>query len=332
MRVLVLLLACLNCCLPLAATPRHYRVTDIGPGTGLKINDHGEIAGSVDSGIQYSANHGLRGFLWVQGKRTDLGLPPGYTSTIVRAINNHGEITGNLDDTIDGAALVVGSHAFLWKHGKLRDLGTPDDDAVSEALGINDRGEIIGSAYVSGRPVEDDPALTEHHAFVYRHGTMIDLGPGEASAINTRGQIVGETPGPVYLDAARWDKGRLVKLGVHGVAQAINDKGQIVVMEGVHPYLWQNGHGERLPLPPGVGGADATAINIRGQIIGSACEPTSRALLWQQGQVYDLNALISPRSGWVLMEATGINNKGQIVGNGLLHGKERGFLLTPLRH
>ena len=35
-------------------------------------------------------------------------------------------------------------------------------------------------------------------------------------------------------------------------------------------------------------------------------------------------------SGWVLVESKGINNRGQIVGTGLHHGKQRGFLLTPV--
>ena len=35
------------------------------------------------------------------------------------------------------------------------------------------------------------------------------------------------------------------------------------------------------------------------------------------------------RSGWVLTEATGINSKGQIVGNGKLNGVFLAFVLTP---
>ena len=45
--------------------------------------------------------------------------------------------------------------------------------------------------------------------------------------------------------------------------------------------------------------------------------------------MYDLNTLLPPKSRWVLREARSINNKGQIVGTGTLHGKERSFLLTP---
>ena len=45
----------------------------------------------------------------------------------------------------------------------------------------------------------------------------------------------------------------------------------------------------------------------------------------------DLNKLIPAGSGWVLLQAFGINNSGQIVGTGTIHGEEHGFLLTPVK-
>jgi probable HAF family extracellular repeat protein len=43
----------------------------------------------------------------------------------------------------------------------------------------------------------------------------------------------------------------------------------------------------------------------------------------------DLNSLIPTGSGWQLLEAYGINNVGQIVGEGLLNGQAHAFLLDP---
>jgi len=43
----------------------------------------------------------------------------------------------------------------------------------------------------------------------------------------------------------------------------------------------------------------------------------------------DLNKLIPTGSGWVLQQAFGINNAGQIVGTGTHNGQSRGFLLSP---
>jgi hypothetical protein len=43
----------------------------------------------------------------------------------------------------------------------------------------------------------------------------------------------------------------------------------------------------------------------------------------------DLNKLIPAGSGWVLIDAEGINAAGQIVGLGMHSGREHGYLLTP---
>ena len=44
----------------------------------------------------------------------------------------------------------------------------------------------------------------------------------------------------------------------------------------------------------------------------------------------DLNKFLDPNSGWVLSDATGINELGQICGNGTLNGQGHSFLLTPV--
>ena len=38
---------------------------------------------------------------------------------------------------------------------------------------------------------------------------------------------------------------------------------------------------------------------------------------------------LPPDSGWVLMDATAVNDAGQIVGYGSFNGQIRGFLLDP---
>ncbi len=344
MQTFTCLLLWLCFCASLEASPPCYRVTDIGAnrsGQSVFINSSGQVAGSYFAGSSVTAeNGGLHGFLWEHGKRTYLSLPPAYTGTIVCGINNHEQIAGNLDDTTDGAVLVIVSHAFFWKHGKMLDLGAPGSEKVSEARGINDKGEIVGRAYISGRPVEDDPALTEHHAFVCRNGQFTDLGLGEADAINSKGQIAGEIPGSVHVNAALWIKGQVVNLGIWGSASAINNKGKVLIQNAnVQPVVWQNWHIQLLPILSWAAATTAISLNNRGQIVGYAWSKQNhwsaqkqRALLWQHGSVYNLNSSIAPHCGWVLTSATGINDKGQIVGNGLLHGQAHMFLLTPITY
>ncbi len=43
----------------------------------------------------------------------------------------------------------------------------------------------------------------------------------------------------------------------------------------------------------------------------------------------DLNDLIDPGSGWVLTGGVGINDLGQIAGNGIHNRLQRPFLLSP---
>jgi probable HAF family extracellular repeat protein len=52
--------------------------------------------------------------------------------------------------------------------------------------------------------------------------------------------------------------------------------------------------------------------------------------MWRNGQIFNLNNLLQPNSGWQLRSATGINNNGQIVGIGDFNGQRKGFLLTPV--
>ncbi len=54
------------------------------------------------------------------------------------------------------------------------------------------------------------------------------------------------------------------------------------------------------------------------------------AVLWVDDQIIDLNTVEGIPAGWVLAEARGINNAGQIVGRGVFGGSDRAFLLTPI--
>jgi probable HAF family extracellular repeat protein len=53
--------------------------------------------------------------------------------------------------------------------------------------------------------------------------------------------------------------------------------------------------------------------------------------LYENGNLWDLNQLIPENSGWILKEATDINNDGQIVGSGEIDGEIHAFLLTPIK-
>src|SRR5215471_14629400 len=79
-------------------------------------------------------------------------------------------------------------------------------------------------------------------------------------------------------------------------------------------------------------GSDAWGIDTFGQVIGEAVntDGADHAFLYSGSVMYDLNDLIPAGSGWELNVANGINDAGQIVGNGADSGAQHAFLLTPI--
>jgi probable HAF family extracellular repeat protein len=333
-----------------SAAQTAYTVTDVGPVNDLNdtvagaagINNHGLVVGqaSLPAGTD-------RAFLWMRGSIFDLRTLGGPESDS-HAINENGEVAGAAD-TAGGTV-----HAFLWQAGAMTDLLTLSGGDSSEANGINARGEVVGFS-ATGTP---DPTFTtgpnESHAFLSNGGPMQDLhilgGPNSiAIAVNSRGLIVGWSQvdfrignfGFPDLHAATWINGVPAPLGDFGgsvsLAIAVNDEGGAVGQASLagdptfHAVMWQNGTLTDLLTVPGDAASMANDINNKGEVVGISFTSTftPRAFVWQGGVMTDLNTLIPSGSGWCLLSATGVNDMGQIVGNGFLNGSLHAFLLTP---
>lgn len=145
------------------------------------INDAGLVVGES----RLAGDEVTRATLWHGSQPTDLGTLGGRDSG-ARDIDAHGRIVGY--SQLAGRRV---AHATLWAEGVPIDLGALFGPRTSSlATAINDRGVIVG---VSER------RNGESHAFVWRNGRMIDLGPGTASDINSHGQIVGERDGHAWM-------------------------------------------------------------------------------------------------------------------------------------
>ena len=85
---------------------------------------------------------------------------------------------------------------------------------------------------------------------------------------------------------------------------------------------------------PGDSTAQAQGINRRGQVVGvSSGNAGNRAFLWEDGRLYDLNALVAGAVPGTLVSARDINDAGQITGDlreGAT-GRTVPFVLTPAR-
>lgn len=164
---------------------------------------------------------------------------------------------------------------------------------------------------IVGLPVVSVASNIEY-ATIWQNGHPTILGGpnSDATAINSAGQIVGESNNQATL----WSNGVQTNLGFlpgdnESFAEAINNAGQIVGVStlngnNTHIFLWQNG--VMTDLGPGF----ATGINDAGQIIGySAPINGGGAFLWQGGTFFSLGQFNGE-----LWLPFAINDAGQIVG------------------
>jgi probable HAF family extracellular repeat protein len=317
--------------------PRTYTVTDLGTFGGVAaafgVNDRGQVVGcSAITGS--TCGHA---FLFDRGRLLDLGTLPGGEYSVANAINNRGQVVGVSGLAGRNPGLPFG-HAFLFSRGRMQDLGTLGG-SWSQAFDINARGDVVGGAYVAGDVTQ--------HAFLYRKGQMVDINPAGrnlsvAFGINDSGTVVGVADGQAFA----FKRGQTIFLGTLGgsgsEARAINTRSEIVGTANLpgdtalHAFLYRRGQMIDLGTLGGLLSL-AEAINARGQIVGvseTSFDPPDiggplHAFLYERGQMLDLNDFLPANSGWELRWATGINNRGQIVGFGTHDGAERAFLLTP---
>ena len=103
--------------------------------------------------------------------------------------------------------------------------------------------------------------------------------------------------------------------------RAVNNGGEVAAQSCsaavCRAFLWWRGAVTELGS---LGGTftNPAAISDGGQVVGASrtltSRTTTRALLWDDGVIVDLNDTISAGSGWVLLQANRINATGQICG------------------
>ncbi|HEV2634997.1 MAG TPA: hypothetical protein VGX23_07605 [Actinocrinis sp.] len=321
-----------------ATTPAPlYTVTDLGTlttgGTSVAtgINNAGEVVGyGVSStGIEH-------GFKWVNGAISDLGTESGGNDSVANAVNDAGQIAGTASRSDGGYGYPVRWSAA----GVIQDLG----GTVTNSLGVGNAIDPAGRVAGGQRPADSEGSPI---GILYSQtGTPTYLGNppdslNAANGVNAKDQVVGSP-------AFEWQNGTVTLLpivpgGEGAGAYAINISGQIVgtvaepgVTDPEDAALWQNGVLTDLGTIDGIQYNAATAINAAGQIVGTAnpnCQPCAAPEAWLRqpgGPLTALSTLVAANSGWTFQQATGINDRGQIVGAGLHNGSLHAFLLTPV--
>jgi len=329
-----------------------YEIIDLGT-LGVDDTDSKAMHISASSNIVGTARVARVGYSFAtlfdssgSGNNQNLGKLIGSSSSIAYCSNNLGWAVGVSQE----AGGSYDYHATLFDTTGnnqpiyLGTIGGPEGKAKS----INDNGKIVGFSYPG------DPGSTNPQATLFDEsggGNNIDLGMipngrrSIANSINNSNKIVGfvDTYGDgdhaVLFDETGGQNN--ISLG-YGVANFINDFNQVVGESTGEATIFDiTGMGNNITLGalPIYDSSVANCISDSGEIVGKAyywqySHEYSHAVLFDpsgEGNNIDLNNLINPASNWELLEATGINDDGWIIGIGINPaGDLHGFLLRIL--
>jgi hypothetical protein len=301
-----------------------FTLTDIGSNVSPRgINKYAQVAVNVTNGGVTHAG------IWYRGRIQDLGVLPGGTNSTASSINDHGDVVGDTDgeatwwpspgvgsvtdvgatlhgfnlfaNSIDDSRVITGQDGF--EVGYVWFVFSPPTTAITFGRGLIDRGEGVAIDNFGNVAADGDGM-----AFIWNHnsgGTDTGILNSTSSAISN-GVIVGQAGPPDQTGAEfcnQFDKTKCTKLFIWSKANGVQYLGQL----------------------PGQTFGLSRGINAFRQVVGSS---GTLAFYWSHSTgMLDLNRLVKA-PGWQLVIATGINDKAQIVGSGLLNGIEHGFLLT----
>jgi probable HAF family extracellular repeat protein len=356
-------LAIVGLAVPLSAQPK-YVVSDLGTlGGSFSVAEGINNAGQVVGQSQTTGNASQRGFRTapnapINPATDDIGSLGG-TDSDARGINNSGQVVGLAYLTGDTVFHAFRTAANASINPATDDLGTLTGTPNSIANGVNDSGQTVGRAQgTSGLP---------HHAFRTAPNASINpatdaLGTlggtlSDATGINNASKVSGfstiagdlishafRTAANAPINPATDDLGTLG--GTYSESTGINNSDQVIGFaqltgsDATFPF-----HAFRAaassPINPAtddlgtLGGAQSLAygINARGDVVGTSSRSVSpaHAFIFTGGVLYDLNSQLYASSGWELIYAYGINDAGQIVGQGIHNGvTEQAFRLDPL--
>lgn len=326
-----------------------YHLTDLSARRNLSINNQGEVLYTrypenwmpimpVDYGVYRSTG---------AGSGTTLDLPAlsrqldRYDFIAVTDRNNSGRVAGLRHGN-------SGQHLVVSDGRALTEVALPGSATGSPRL--NERGDVAGT-YI-------DPTTGKRLAFLAPAGGPVQsLGALDGDQawihnINDLGQVVGRID---HVDGNRgWavpfvynPTGGTTELAVGGMrtgeATHLNEAGQVLgTMQlgasfNSHLFLADaaTGLGSDITAWLAAGqSAQAVDLDAAGRVLANiSTAEGDRPYLFDGVTWLDLNSAIDPSLGWTLYRATGLNDLGQIVGEGLLERDgqryQSSFLLTP---
>lgn len=304
-----------------ASRPVSLATLGAGSATPWDINDAGLIVGQAED-----AEGKTVACSWPQ-PGTLVPIDTGESFSVARSVNQWGDVAGYImqDRSVPGAFLIRGGV-----------FGLLDETQATHGGGVNDFGQVVAN-YVSEE---------ETRPFV-RTGTVtvaLDQISGrtfsEGFRINNRHQVIGSALVDEEEDAeeaARWDAagGPPTLLGGLGggfsQALGLNHFNQIVGISHVPAP-------SQVAVPTG----GSSVARVSKSAVTFVNEPERAFLInGPGGSPVNLNNLISTKARWILLAATAINDRGIIVGHGLIESPVgiksatksnytlRGYVLVP---
>jgi probable HAF family extracellular repeat protein len=336
---------------------RRYKVIDLGTLGGTFSEPHGINNEDWVAGFaNLKGNQNGHAFLWRHGHKTDLGTLGGPNS-LAWVPGEEGKIPGQaetstpdpLGEDYCGFGTNLVCLPFVWQNGVMTPLPTlgGDNGVASE---INARGQVAGQAETALHdPTCIPPQVLQTEAVIWRNGVIqkqLQPFPGDSDAIaagiNDEGQATGISGTcSAILHGVVWGRDTVTDVGNLGGSITapidINNPSQVVGFATLpgdtsqHAFLWTKHGGMRdLGTLPGDTDSSTESINNRGQVAGvSFTSVSSRAFLWQNGVMKDLNTLTCPGSIF-LANALGINDQGEIIGDTVTSaGDVHAYLASP---
>ncbi len=321
-----------------AARAQTYTVTDLGTTGARDINNSGQIV--IGDTIYQNGN-----LTTIPSATNVIGNVTTTFSGI--SINDAGQVTGNLSYHVDSNPGVYDAHTNvhvgLYSGGVTTDLQATDvaGNILLYAQGLNSGGSVVGWGEVHGAGA---PALyPTAYASAYGYLGLTDTATlravnSDAWAINSAGTVVGNTAFNTistnsYASTLAFSYNSTsgyTNLGAmlgwnFSTAAAINDSG-VIAGYGTNGLWVYNGSTFTVPGP----NMTVTNISNSGLVVGYGNDGHAYSYLAGAADIVDLNTLLPANSGWVLRLAFGVNDAGQIVGEGYDNGVYTSFLLTPI--
>lgn len=295
-----------------------YDVIDCGVlngdaiSSGAGISSDGKVVGQSTS-----AAGAPRAFMWQTGILIDLGRRASDIGARGIAVSANG-LAG-------GASIVnaTASYPVKFSYGTVTQVNTQFGQTTGAVTAINDAG-----TYVVGNAIVRSGALTVMNNFAAAQGS---------GALNANDEVAGSAASK----AAFWKPTGIVDAGLltgydTAIGTALSDDESLA---GVAynagetarvGFLYRSGSMVQIPSLQGDTMLIPTGVNALGQVVGnSIADASSRGFLYSNGTTVPLTSLIPSNLGWQIVQASAINNKGQIVGTGILNGSQHAIMLTP---